>query len=330
MRSILAKEPYFVHRYRCPSFTTQLQALIRDYQPDTVHLDTIPMVQYRSVVPSGIRCIASINDSYTLTLDNAFADSSYRGLEHIYRSFQYRLVRRYESSVLADCDAVHLMSATDARYLARLNPAISTIVIPNGVDDSLFTVENDPTSTLRAVFIGHLAKDNLLALTRFLKHGWPIVRQHCPDITLQIVGNAPPEARNECARIVGDNSISFLGYVQSLVDAYRGCQIAIVPVNKNCGVLNKAVEAMAAGLAVVGFTRSFEGIPGARDGTHFIGVSDFAGFGNAVAAIAHDRARLAAIQQAARQLARTSWSWSSRRAEYDSMYRPSTPGSGGS
>ncbi len=78
------------------------------------------------------------------------------------------------------------------------------------------------------------------------------------------------------------HGVNFTGYVEELAEAYRTCGIAVVPINKDCGIVNKVIESMAAGLVVVGFKKTFSGIPQAKSGVHFIEASDYEDMGNAI------------------------------------------------
>jgi glycosyltransferase involved in cell wall biosynthesis len=116
-------------------------------------------------------------------------------------------------------------------------------------------------------------------------------------------------------------NIVFHGYVEDLRDAYRQCGIAIVPINKNCGIINKVVEAMAAGLAVVGFQKTFAGVGEAMSGLHCVAAVDYADFGHAVAGLIRDESRRRSMQSAAYGLARQHYAWATRRTDYEHMYR---------
>jgi glycosyltransferase involved in cell wall biosynthesis len=117
--------------------------------------------------------------------------------------------------------------------------------------------------------------------------------------------------------------VVFLGYVEKLVDIYRKCGIAIVPIDKDCGLINKAIEAMAAGLAVVGFVRTFAGIKDACPGRDCVAATDYVGYGRAVVELIRDDSRRGAIQSAAHDLAGERYSWSTRGKDYERMYRAS-------
>jgi glycosyltransferase involved in cell wall biosynthesis len=314
---------FFVERYRSAAFRRRLSTLIENFRPDAIHFDIITLAQYVRSAPPGVGTVASINDSNALTLENALAQGKYTGLSRIYREIQLKRVRRYEATKYAEFDAVHVMSDVDAAYLRKRNPGVNTVVISNGVDPSLFDLPDQARDYRDIIFVAKLVADNLDGLRTFLEVSWPIIAAASPDVKLHVVGKIGAEARGLNSVFAGRRNIIFHGYVERLEDVYRKCSIAIVPINKDCGIINKVIEAMAAGLAVVGFENTFAGIKEARLGQDCVTVANFADFGRAVVELLRDDSRRAAIQRAARTLAGRYYQWSTRSADYERMYRDS-------
>jgi glycosyltransferase involved in cell wall biosynthesis len=313
--------PFFVDRYRCVAFRRKLSELIEAFGPHVIHFDIITLAQYVAIAPSGVGTIASINDSNALTLKNALAHGQYRGAARVYRKMQLKQVCRYEATLYPRFDAVHLMSEVDAAYLKNLNPSINTVVISNGVDPSLFEIADQTRNQIDIIFVGKLVGDNLEGLRTFLERSWPLVDSVYGDIKLHIVGKVGAEAQSIKAMFEGQRNVIFHGYVEKLTNVYRNCGIAIVPLNKDCGIINKAIEAMGAGLAVVGFEKIFAGIKEAKPGLHCVTATDYGQFGRAIVELIRDESRRRSIQNAAHDLAKQYYSWSSRRDDYDKMYR---------
>ncbi len=321
LSAMLSKRLFFIERYRCTAFREKLIRLVQLFQPDTIHFDLIPMTQYYDVAPIGMGTVASINDSYALMLENAFSAKKYIRIQNAYRKIQYRQTRRYEKNTYAQLHQIHVMSAVDADYLHELDSNIHTRVIPNGVDPSLFEIEHQTRKSLNIVFVAKLAGSNLVYLERFLEYSWPIIHKECPDVKLHIVGKVGPELLPLQTNAAQRGGVIFKGYVQCLADAYRDSGIAIVPVNKNCGIVNKAIEAMAAGLVVVGFDKTFAGISHGRAGEHFVSVGDYTKMGRSVVDIIRDEPRRQSIQTAAHSLAKKYYSWEDRAEAYENMYK---------
>lgn len=319
--ALLTRRLFPIERYRCSAFRARLIQLIAAFKPDVVHFDIITMTQYRDTVPAGVGVVASVNDSYALTLENLLADGHYTGLHYVYRRLQLYQARKYEATHYALFDNVHVMTEVDASYLRRLNPGIRTSAISNGVNPKLFDVAAQTLDQNDVIFVATLAGENLRALQDFLCRSWPTVIEKSPDARLYIVGKLGQAALDLKNRFQHTKGVTFVGYVERLEEIYARCGIAIVPINKNCGIINKAIEAMGAGLAVVGFDKTFAGIEAANDGVHYVSVGDYEQMGRAIAELRRDRSRCDAIKRAANLLAKNKYSWPSRAEAYEKMYR---------
>ncbi len=319
--SALLKNRLFpIERYDCKDFREKLSVLINSFQPDVVHFDIITMSQYRDTVPSGIGTIASINDSYSLTLENLLKTGQYSGFQYIYRKWQLYQTRKYEASAYVQFDKVHVMSEVDAAYLNKLNPVIDTSIIPNGVNPALFDIAAHTFEQRDVIFVAQLVGENLHSLQKFLETSWPIVIKKCPEAKLFVVGRLSCEAMQVKDYFANSLGVIFTDYIEHLENIYAKCGIAVVPINKNCGIVNKAIEAMVSGLAVIGFEKAFSGIKEADAGVHYISVSDYHDMGDAVAELILDKPRCQAIKKAAHALAVNNYSWSSRAEAYGNMY----------
>lgn len=318
--AILRQKLLFVERYCSVAFRKRLSGLIREFKPDVIHFDLVPMAQYWNVTPSGVGAVASINDSYTLMLENALRARYFRGFEYIYKKWQYYHTRNYERTVYEKFHQVHVMSEIDKEYLVRLNPVLKVSVIPNGAEDSLFDLTPSTCSKSDIIFVATLSGTHLKGLQRFLAQAWPIIRERHSQIVFHVVGKIGEEAIKLKEQYSRHQEIKFMGYVENLSDVYRKCGIAIAPIDQNCGIVNKVIEAMAAGLAVVGFENTFAGIPQAKPGVHFVQALDYKNMGYEIVNLLANESHCNEIKKAAHELAKSYYSWSSRGNSYSQMY----------
>ncbi len=319
-KSLWYRRLFFMERYRYGLFREKLKQLVNDFCPDVIHFDTILMTQYRDVAAKGVGTVASINDSYALFVHNRLQSGQYCGIRKFYREKQYRQACKYEANVYPKFGITHTMTDVDANYMRKFNPAIRTTSIPNGVDQSLFGVAEQTLGLSDLIFVGTLLADGIDNLNGFLRQSWPIVRTSFPQLTLHVVGRMGPQikATQRLAEQIG--GVVFHGYQEDLTKIYRRCGIAVVPVNKNCGIVNKAIEAMAAGLAVVGFDKTFAGIPQAQTGINCVSAADYDGFGHAITGLVSNTDERVAIQRSAHIMAKRYYSWNTRSGKYSAMY----------
>ena len=318
--SIAKNRLVFIERYASDIFRAKLRQLIQEFKPDVIHFDLIPMTQYIDIVPSNVGTVASINDSWAFTLENGLSSTRYGAFERIYRKYELWRVSRYERTVYPKFDITHVMSERDQAYLCALNPAIHVSIISNGVDQSLFEIADLTHGKTDILFLGQLTGDNLHALGQFLENSWPMIRREVPEVRLHVVGRTSSESRRLCVQAERCGGVVMRGYVEKLADAYSDCGIAIVPINKTCGILNKAIEAMAAGLVAIGFESSFSGIPQAINGVHYISARGYQDMGRSVVDVICDINKRRSIQKQTHCMARKYYSWEDRLGAYEQMY----------
>ena len=241
-----------------------------------------------------------------------------RGPRALARRWQLLLTRCYEQRIYRKVSAVHVMTDVDGHFLEELTGLRHLHVIPNGVPDELFGVSAD-FDRKSAIFVGSLHGNNLHAAQRFIEEGWPLVHARHPDATLTLIGRCAPAIRDKLSAYAVQG-VLLRGYVERLEEVYAGASLAISPIDKNSGVLNKLIEAMAAGVPVAGLRRSFAGISGAEEGVHFVGADSNPELGEAIAVFLDDTRRRKMNSLRARQLAQDRYSWTDRASAYEAMY----------
>lgn len=320
--ALLRREIYYMERFRSERFRTKLKGMIAEFKPDVIHFDYILTTQYVDCVPPGIGTVASINDSAAFSLENEFKQKLERSLFwKIYRRLQYYQVRHFEKTFYPNFNIVHTMTEKDAEYLRCLNPNIVTEVIPNGTFIEEFENIGDNLPTDHIVYVGRLfAGTNLGILQDFLNISWPKIRKANPKAVLHFVGRKTQGILPFIKQAKQSGGVVFEGFIENLADAYSKAGIAIVPINKNCGIVNKAIEAMAAGLCMVAFHKTLEGIPEAKNEENCLAVGSIEEMGDAIVDVMKNTDKQRKIQKSARETAVRCFSWESRRTRYQQMY----------
>lgn len=319
LTSLRRRVPYFVAKFSDDAFMRQLEALASRFKPGAVHLDLIPMLQYRALFPLSLPVVASVNDCLALSMKNSIRSRSWPVHQLPYRFLQFFSVRRYEREVYQSFDTVHVMTKVDAAYLQKLSPKIRTTVIPNGVDPELFDLPIDSIEP-RFIFVGKLEGQNLSALRKLLTISWPRIVRSIPRAQLAIFGKVDTEARSFVREFNTREGVEFHGFSPNLSRVYAGRAISFAPIDKDCGLVNKAIEAMAAGVAVIGFERTFKGIISAEPGINCESARDYEHLASVAAELWNDKERLQRMRGAGRLLARTHYTWESREGAFRQMY----------
>ncbi|BAZ42562.1 group 1 glycosyl transferase [Calothrix sp. NIES-4101] len=168
------------------------------------------------------------------------------------------LLRRYELKYCSKFSQIVVTTAEDKNQIQEFNPQGEITVIPNGVDLVTFPYRTSDTGGNRLVFIG--AMDNLAnidAVCFFVREVLPEIQKNYPNTTFDIVGSRPV---SEVLALQNQPGVTVTGRVPSMVDYLHKSTICIVSMRTGYGIKNKTLEAMAAGVPVVGSDRGLEGL----------------------------------------------------------------------
>jgi glycosyltransferase involved in cell wall biosynthesis len=112
----------------------------------------------------------------------------------------------------------------------------------------------------------------------------PLVRREIPDATLKLVGAEPVKRVQRLAALPG---VSVLGFVPDLNQLLNETAVFVAPLRFSAGVQNKVLEAMVAGVPVVGTPNVNEGMA-AEVGKEILLAEDAAGLAAAVIGLLRD------------------------------------------
>ena len=318
--SVFHRLPHFLHPYADGNILEQLQQVVSDIAPDSIHVDLVTLAHLGSKLKFDGRRIASINDCHSFATEERIRLINYSPPKRLVRQFELTLSKRFESTIYPSYDSVHVVSKHDADYLTSLNPAISPCVVSNGVNSELFQLPSENLGNTNLVYVADLSGGNRIYLVQFLTDVWPHITKSIPDAKLSIVGKVPREDTELVALCEKDATIELVGYVEDLADAYRLGGISIVPIRKKCGILNKAIEGMAAGHVIIGYESTFSGIPQAEHRTNVIACKETVDMLDELTKLMSEPEHLQQIQKAAASTAKAHYDWSTRSDNLQNMY----------
>ena len=168
------------------------------------------------------------------------------------------LLRRYEEEYCSKFHTIVVMTEEDRKALKELNPENKIAVIPNGVDLNLFPKRISNAGGQRIVLMGTMDNiANIDAAKFFSQEVFPEILARYPEATLEIVGARPVD---EVLALAELPSINITGEVKSMAEYLHWATLCVVPTKRGLGLQNKTLEAMAAGIPVVGSDRALEGL----------------------------------------------------------------------
>jgi len=289
-----------------PAFGAAVQERIARFKPDVIYVERLRGLRATGGFPRE-RIVLDPTDSLPLyyRLLRATPGAGWRD----------RLIARIEEGRLADFEravyphvgAVIACTERDAQAMTAASGREQIDIVANGVNLEEFMPPPAgavaPGNAL--VMTGNFRMLANLDAARWLVEAWPSLQPRLgPGATLTLAGGNPPEVLR---RAHGHNGIAVTGFVPRLRDAYGAAGIAVAPVRLAVGTQNKIIEPMACGAPVVTTPEAAAGMPAAARAA--LVVTPRESFIDAVAALAADPARRAALAEAGRAYVTTHLDW---------------------
>ena len=300
--ALARREPVEARRLAAP-FLSVLPQLAGRFDVAHVMLGTLAHVAPALDVPAVIAPL----DAWHLNIGAQAASAAGR-VERAWRRAQADATRRFQGSAYRPFERVILVTDEDAREVRDLDPSLTTVTIPNGVDAASFSPDGRPRSGV--LFTGALdAPSNEQAAVRLAERIMPLVRRSVPDAALTLVGRSPgPRVRALDATVIAD--------VPDLRPHLWAAGVYACPMESGTGIKNKLLEAMAAGAPAVATPLACQGLT-VRDGVELRIADHDEAFAAAVVETLRSPGGLA---EAARQYVIAHHDWDAVAAAYAAVY----------
>lgn len=228
------------------------------------------------------------------------------------------LLRQYEQRYCSKFDRLVVTTEEDRQQIQALNPDAQLTVIPNGVDFSLFPMRSSDPGGHRLIFIGAMDnKPNIDAVHFFSLQAFPAIQKRYPDATLELVGARPMPEVVELGRHPG---ITVTGRVPSMVEYLHKATICVVPMRTGFGIKNKTLEAMAAGVPVVGSDRGLEGLAvDGKEPLRALRANEPVEYIDAISQLFEDAALREQLSRNARSLIENEYTWERAGTRYEQV-----------
>jgi polysaccharide biosynthesis protein PslH len=248
--------PSVLNRYS-PEMQTWIDNFIQSGKCDVVTCEhSVNEIYIRPHFQNQVKTLVNIHSSvYGSCLNQLTTGTSENKLRD---KINLPLLRRYEQGYCSKFSNIVVTTAEDKQQLQQFNSQAEISVIPNGVDLISFPKRSVDPGGHRIIFIG--AMDNLPnidAVCFFSNEVLPEIQKFYPDTTFDIVGSRPDPQVLELGKIPG---INITNRVPSMAEYLHKSTVCVIPMRTGFGIKNKTLEAMAAGVPVVGSDRGLEGL----------------------------------------------------------------------
>lgn len=169
-----------------------------------------------------------------------------------------RALLRWERRIAAEFDASILCTPLEQQVFERHIPGVPSRVLRNGVDLEYFAPRRAARRADELVFTGVMDYEpNVDGVEWFVREILPLVRRRVPKARFTIVGSKPVPRVQALAAVEG---VVVTGRVEDVREHLHRAAVSVAPLRIARGIQNKVLEAMAAGVPVVGTTSATQGV----------------------------------------------------------------------
>lgn len=304
LRSLFSSHSFQYRLAHVDQFQSALNERTNAGQMDLVQFEFSQMGSYR--LPSGLPSILDVhNIEHDVLRQMAQHGSTTRRL---FNQIEYRKFRREEIDAWRRASRCIATSARDAATIERKTDH-PVPVIPNGVDLDYFALPPRSEGTdLHIVFSGAMRyRPNADGAIWFVDRVLPLIQRELPGSQFSIVGADP----GQDVRALGARpGVTVSGTVEDVRPWLQAAQIVVVPLLNGGGTRLKLLEAFASRRPVVSTQIGAEGIE-VRDDRELLIADEPDAFARAVIALGESSALSARLTEAAFDLVRSRYQWSS-------------------
>jgi sugar transferase (PEP-CTERM/EpsH1 system associated) len=302
---LLSAEPYSITKYCLPEVRRGLRALLEQESYDVILCDFIfaaGVIPWDWPVPKVL---------FTHNVEAAIWRRHYEVASNpIWKAISWREWRKMEAAerhYLHLADRVLTVSETDRDAVAGFLDTGKITVIPTGVDVDYFQPMSVEETANSLVFTGSMDwLPNEDAILYFVDAILPLIKQQCPEVSLEVVGRSP--SRKLQALAEREKGVRFTGWVEDIRPFVARGSICIVPLRIGGGTRLKIFEAMAMSKAVVSTSVGAEGLP-VQAGENILLADTPGDFADSVVSLLRDPEERKRMGASARVLVQEKYSW---------------------
>lgn len=262
------------------------------------------------------RFVAGLSDMHSLVVLRQATEASkatsvyYKTITRAKLWLRSKILLRAESAMLKYFDLVTMQTSKEYEWVKMHFVGVEQkwLILPNGVSSTLFDIPEDrPNSSL--LFVGALHGVYGERLQWFIQNVWHIIRKTHSGVSMHVVGKG---ASQELRELFVKEEVIYEPYVESIEEEYARHAILVAPIFKGFGLINKVIEAMAAGCLVIGDRTAFNGIESFQAGNHGRVANNSTAFIEEISSVLHSESFCKGERLAGRRLVYEQFNWKTR------------------
>lgn len=304
IRGLWGRWPYALARYRSRAFDRAIRSEIARRRPNLAYAQNLHLATYQDALDGVPFVLREQNveflwmERYTRTLPPS--------LRRAYASLQVGRLRGAEIELCRRAALVLAIQEAESDVLRDAAPGARVETLPVGIDLAARARRGPVTPPIVLLAASFEWPPNQDGALRFLREGWPRLRQRAPGALLRLAGKAPSETLRAACAACG-KGVELAADVPSMAEEFARASLLLVPLWAGGGARVKIIEAAAAGLPVVSTTLGAEGL--GLEAAREIEIADSpAGLADIVADLLASPARRENLAREARRVAESRWS----------------------
>jgi polysaccharide biosynthesis protein PslH len=319
---LLSNQPYGITKFCRRSVRLKLEALLKQETYDVIVCDFVAaagVIPWHWPTPKVL-----FTHNVEATIWRRHFQVAQNPIWKVISWCEWQKMKAAERRYLVLADRVLAVSEPDRDAFSHVVGVDKLNVIPTGVDLDYFQPQPMQETPNSLVFTGSMDwLPNEDAILYFAKAILPLIKQHCPEVSLNVVGRNPSRKLQSLAET--EKSIRLTGWVKDIRPFLAQGSVCIVPLRIGGGTRLKIFEAMAMGKAVVSTSVGAEGLA-VRPGHNIVLTDTPTNFAEAVISVLHDPDRRRQLGNAARNLVQENYSWTKVAEDFASTLQEVTAG----